>query len=648
MTLEAPHLDDRRFQDLVDDAKRLVQQRCPEWTDHNVSDPGVTLIETFAFMVDQLLYRLNRVPDRLYTTFLDLIGVELYPPAAARTDVTFWLAAALPEEVAVAIGTEVATARTETDEPVVFTLTEQVAIVPCELARVATEPAEGPTVDRTDALGELDPQVPLFQQVPQPGDALLIGLSAAVGSNVVRLTVDAQIEGVGVDPRDPPVAWEAWDGDQWAACEVETDTTGGFNRAGEIVVHVPRGHEQSLVLRQRAGWLRCRVVEARDGQPAYSTSPTLKALAAETIGGTGRAVHAGLVVNEIVGLSDGVGGQQLPLARRPVVSAGEDVVVEVGGEQGWQPWRAVTSFADAEPSDEVFQLAATEGRVVLGPAVRQPDGTLRHHGAVPAKGAPIRVRSYYVGGGLAGNVARGALRQLRTSIPYVDRVENRRAATGGVDGETLDEAKVRGPIALRSRGRAITAEDYEQLAREVAPEVARLRCATAEDTTPGAVRVLVVPSVGGAEGRLRFEELLPSDETLQRIATHLDERRVIGARVLVEPPVYQGITVVGRLRARSRISEARLQANALTALYEYFNPVVGGPDADGWPFGRPVHVGEVYSVLQRVEGCELVEDVRLFAADPISGERGEAAQRLELGAHALVFSYEHQIRVQPS
>ena len=46
MALPAPNLDDRRFQDLVDDAKRLVQQRCPEWTDHNVSDPGVTLIET--------------------------------------------------------------------------------------------------------------------------------------------------------------------------------------------------------------------------------------------------------------------------------------------------------------------------------------------------------------------------------------------------------------------------------------------------------------------------------------------------------------------------------------------------------------------------------------------------------------------------
>ena len=75
----------------------MVQQRCAEWTDHNVSDPGVTLIETFAFMTDELLYRLNRVPDRLYVTFLDLIGVTLHPPTPAHVDVTSWLSAP-PEE----------------------------------------------------------------------------------------------------------------------------------------------------------------------------------------------------------------------------------------------------------------------------------------------------------------------------------------------------------------------------------------------------------------------------------------------------------------------------------------------------------------------------------------------------------------------
>src|SRR5215831_11414193 len=93
MPLSTPNLDDRHFQELVDDAKRLVQQRCPEWTDHNVSDPGVTLIEAFAQMVDQLIYRLNRVPDRHYVKFLDLLGVQLFPPTAATGTATFWLAA---------------------------------------------------------------------------------------------------------------------------------------------------------------------------------------------------------------------------------------------------------------------------------------------------------------------------------------------------------------------------------------------------------------------------------------------------------------------------------------------------------------------------------------------------------------------------
>ncbi|MFJ4182226.1 putative baseplate assembly protein, partial [Streptomyces sp. NPDC089733] len=121
MTLPSPHLDDRRFQGLVDEAKRLVQQRCPEWTDHNVSDPGVTLIEAFATMVDQLVYRVNRVPEKSYLTFLDLIGVRLHPPTAAHTDVTFRLSAPQPGPVRVRAGTEVATVRTETEEAVVFT-----------------------------------------------------------------------------------------------------------------------------------------------------------------------------------------------------------------------------------------------------------------------------------------------------------------------------------------------------------------------------------------------------------------------------------------------------------------------------------------------------------------------------------------------
>src|ERR671935_227532 len=71
----------------IEQAKRLIQRNTTYWTDHNVSDPGVTLIEAFAWMTDQLLYRPNRVPDRNYIKFLELIGVHLYPPAAAHAPV---------------------------------------------------------------------------------------------------------------------------------------------------------------------------------------------------------------------------------------------------------------------------------------------------------------------------------------------------------------------------------------------------------------------------------------------------------------------------------------------------------------------------------------------------------------------------------
>src|SRR5580765_1719344 len=171
MALPAPNLDDRRFQELVDDAKRLVQQRCPEWTDHNVSDPGVTLIETFAWMTDQLIYRLNRVPDRNYIKFLELIGVTLFPPTAARTDVTFWLTGPQPDVVRIPPATQVATVRTETDEAIVFATSDELPVIPATLIELGSM-AKGKSAYR-----DLLPQVELgkdaycFQDKPALGDA---------------------------------------------------------------------------------------------------------------------------------------------------------------------------------------------------------------------------------------------------------------------------------------------------------------------------------------------------------------------------------------------------------------------------------------------------------------------------------------------
>lgn len=649
MALPAPNLDDRRFQDLVDDAKRLVQKRCPEWTDHNVSDPGVTLIETFAYLVDQLLYRLNRVPERHYVKFLDLVGVTPFPPAVASTDVTFWLSAPGKVPVVVPAGTHVATVPSENVEPVTFETVRELVVPPRRLVRVLTVPAGGQPIDRTGDLNGTE-RVPAFTDPPAAGDAVLFGLDGPAPGCAVLLTMDWAVAGRGVDPTNAPLAWEAWTDAGWVECLVEQDTTGALNRAGEVVLHVPTGHVASVIARHRAGWLRCRLREPAPGQPFFHAPPLLGRAAADAIGGTVEACHAELIAGETLGTSEGVPGQRFTVQRAPIVAADGTIEIEVGTARGWQSWREVTSFADSGPEDRHVCVDRASGEISFGPAVRQPDGTVRQYGAVPPKGAVVRIPAYRTGGGRRGNVAARALSVLRDPVPFVSAVTNRAAATGGVDGESLDEASVRGPLTLRTRDRAVTAEDYEQLTQQAAPEVRRVRCVPAGDGST-AVRVLVVPALGehrdADDDAARFAALRPREETLERIRAFLDARRCVGARVLVEPPFYQGVTVVAQVRARPGVtgSAAYLRRRALRALYDYLDPVRGGPDGTGWPFGRPIQSGELHAVLQRVDGVDLVEDVRLFAADPTTGERGEAVQRIELDVGALAFSYGHQVRV---
>lgn len=646
MTLPAPHLDDRRFQDLVDDAKRYVQQRCPEWSDHNVSDPGVTLIETFAMMVDQLIYRLNRVPDRLYVRFLELLGITLTPPSAAKVDVTFWLSAPREEPVMIPALTEVATPRTGAEDPVVFSTTADLAIVPCALAAVATTRAGETPVDRGEQLSLREP-FPAFSPEPRPGDALLLGLSTAVPGCVVALRFGLGVEGVGVVPERPPLVWEAWDGRGWQACELERDETGGLNKPGDMVIHVPPGHKASVVAQHHAGWLRCRVVPPAQDQPFYTASPRIRTASAFTIGGTVTAEYAETVQDEVLGVSEGVPGQRFRLARRPVV-AGKDLVVEVAGGAGWERWTRVEHFTQDAGAQQHFVLDPVAGEIVFGPGVRLPDGTVRQYGAVPPKGAPVRVPSYRVGGGRRGNVPRGAVNALRSSLPYVARVENRRPASGGADAEDLDSVKLRAPSLLRShQDRAVTAADYEYLARAATPAVARVRCVPAgagED--PAIVRVLVVPVVESDEqGQVDPDHLRPGAELLETVTRHLDERRVLGTRLVVEPPAYVDVTVAAWFTARPGTDRDRLGEAALAALYRYLHPLDGGPDGTGWPFGRPVQTGEFYTVLQRLPEVELVQEVRLFQADPVTRRRSEATTRIELGPNALPLSFRHDVKV---
>jgi predicted phage baseplate assembly protein len=648
MVLPAPNLDDRKFQDLVDEAKRLIPRYCPEWTNHNLSDPGVALIELFAWMSEMILFRLNQVPDRLFVHFLNLVGIEPFPPSVARADLTFWLSAALDQPVTVAAGTQVSTAGEVAAHAIVFTTARQLTIAPPSFVAAATERAGAEQfLPVTDELRYEGGSVTCFPSNPvTPGDALYFAFADSVAGNVLRISVQASAEGIGVDPRKPPLAWEVWSGEAWITCAVYEDSTGGLNRQGILTLLVPLAHEPLSLAGTRGYWLRVRLLQPAPGQPTYQTSPQLRSVQVAAIGGTVPAEHAMNVGQESIGRSDGRPGQSFTVAHSPVLPRRPGETIRVVDLDGVADWTEVADFTESGPRDLHFVWDSSTGVVTFGPRVRYPDGSVVQRGAVPRDGAEILVTEYRHGGGAAGNVGAGTLTVMRTTVPFVERVANLRPGVGGVDAESVEDAKLRGPMTIRSGQRAVTVGDFERLTREASTEVARARCLAAAQRG-GPVRVLVVPQVRTAPETHQLDDYALSEPLLRQIQDHLDERRLIGSAVEVGTPYYQGVSVAVLLRAAAGRPATLVRQRAVDALARYLNPLTGGPDGEGWPFDADLNTATLNQLLESIEGVDRVDEVLLFEYDLRTRKRlGAAKDVIQLDAHSLFLSADHQVVVR--
>ena len=619
MALPVPNLDDRRFQDLVDDAKRLVQQRCPEWTDHNVSDPGVTLIELFAWMTDQLLYRLNRVPDRNYVKFLELIGVTPLPADRGPR----------PSDV-LALGAAAGRRHDPGRRPRSRRSAPRPTRRSCsrrsrtcrssrrELARARLDDRRQDAAATTWRRSTRAPSVFCFQEVPAARRrAATSGCPRPCPSNAVRLRFKCRHRGRRRRPDQPAARLGGVDGRRLGAVRArlrhDRRPQPRRRRRAPRPARPRRVADRQAARRlapgpghgARRGPARLQRLAQhhgphRDHDRRHRRRGQRRARARTRSSGSPRACPA----------------QRFLLKRGPVVP-GDDAAGRSRSpttRAGTSGPRCPTSPASG-PDDKHFTLDLSTGEVRLGPAVRLADGALRRYGAVPAKGAHLRLREY--------RDRRRPQRQRRR------RGADQRA-------EVVDPVRrpgrepAAGPRRRRRRGhrerqgpRADPAARPRPRRHDRGLRAARPRGGARGRPGPGRGRGRrrrrrVGPGAGRAVGGVRARagcgstSSSPAEDTLQKITDRLEESRVIGTRAIVEPPVYRGITVVAKLRARPRINPTRLQEEALHALYEYFHPITGGPDGTGWPFGRPVNVGEVYSVLQgaprapswsRTRGC---------------------------------------------
>jgi predicted phage baseplate assembly protein len=649
-------LDGRSRNDLAAEARARVVAVCPELLAVAEGDPALTLIELFAWMTGLAVERLAQVPDKLHLALLEMLGIELRGPAPARTDVRLELSAPAQRPVNIRAGTEVGTVRTASDESTVFQVQEPFTIEPLRPAAYAIERA-GAVKEIGVADGIAHPHGPdriPFAQPPAVGDALYLGFEQSNARLIMMVSIGASMaRGAGVNPVDPPLRWEASQGQgRWADVEVLEDLTGGFNYgSGTIHLQCPTGSGVEPVAGRRLHWLRCRIAETtrvQGGAAAYQHAPEIHQITAAPVGALLAAEHSTAEVEEPLGTAAGTHGETFALRFAPAVKLGAGETLEVQTPDGdWEPWEEVDSFADSGPEDRHFTIDPVGGVIRLGPELHDPRGGVIRRGAAAPKGAALRISRYRHGGGRIGNVAADRLITLRSAIPGVASVTNPAPARGGVDPQSVSDARARAALEIRTRHRAVTAQDYEFLATDASPRVAR--AVRVQDDEPG-VTLGIVPRVDPADRRLTIEELTPDTALLEVVTEHLNACKVANCPVRLAPARFRGVSVVVNLEASPRADAEEIERRVADSLYSYLNPLIGGTatgPGTGWAFGRPLNQGELYSIVHAVAGVESVRILRVYELDLHKGERAAkpAGRQIALAQDELIASGEHIVRV---
>jgi len=415
--LPKSNLDDRTFNELVQECILRIPRYCPEWTNHNPGDPGITLVELFAWLTDQMLFRFNQVPRRYYVAFLELLGIRLASPVPAAATLTFYLTKAQASAKHIPVGTEVATIRTESEEAVVFTTTKDLIIgqpkIQHLLTAIATDerpPSFANDLTPSDETGwNMLGNLNLFE-TSQPHNCFYVVLEAteslelailnpeetnltqpqnAIAGNILAFTFRGTVAGTtGINPEDPPRKWEAWNGEKWVDIlrdPKENDQTKGFSfhtigqpqQGADVILHLPQEFPVTEFSNYHGHWIRCVYTQVKNLQTHYDRSPQISSIAVRAIGGQIDATECVSIKDELLGVSDGKPGQTFQLQGYPVLERvpGEYIqVISPGGET--HDWEEVKDFANSGPEDRHYIIDSRTGSVQFGPLVREPNALL--------------------------------------------------------------------------------------------------------------------------------------------------------------------------------------------------------------------------------------------------------------------------------
>lgn len=425
---------------------------------------------------------------------------------------------------------------------------------------------------------------------------------------------------------------------QWKPLDIQ-DNTANFTGSGTVGFVGPNDSGKvkvfDLLTDEELYWCRARLKSG-----TYVHPPEILGIYLNTVMADHQATYP---EDQIIGSGTGSADQKLSIIKHPVLSGylwikeaerpneeeleshkkeleqdmdqelnTEDIIQADEGENGeeeiWVRWRKVTGFYLSGPRSRHYTLDRINGELTFG------DG---ENGLLPPAGKDnIIMRDFQTGGGEDANSVASplAVKELKSSLPYIDKAFNVQNAVGGSDYWSLEETMEFGPQSIKSRDRAVTTEDYEWMTLQQFSQLARARClptmAPADEGglafKPGAVTITVVPKSSDTMPQ-------PSRGLIKLIKEYLKEKALGNIYddddIYVIGPGYKQIHMKTQVRASLPEESSIVEQRIRTELEAFFHPLTGGEEENGWDFGRDVYISEIYAVIERIDGVDHVESV---------------------------------------
>jgi hypothetical protein len=617
-----------------------------EWTNRSSADAGVALTRLFGELLEPALERLNQLPEKSMIEFFDIAGVSPLAAAPAQALLEFQASAAAPQSVLVPAGFQVGAPPADgSSDLVIFETRSDVYVAPARIAAMYTQ-IGGEFIEIDLKADSFWP----FGANAGAGSAFLIGLQSAIVPGP-RISLGIQLTPIAGAPQPvssggllplpgdptPTLVWEAFNGSSFQPAGLLSDGTSGLVQSGIVELNLPTQWSAGIPPGLNAApllWLRVRIAYGQFASPPRFSFAKINLAA---------ALGARTIRDEVPDPVANSGGNQFQLSQTPVLPRSLQLRVDQGG---FDPatgaeisggegaiWTEVDSLLDAGPDDTVYSLDGLTGIITFG------DG---NHGAlVPPGFRNVVAVSYQAGGGAAGAVDAETITTLLDSAPFLSSVSNPLKASGGTARETLDAALLRAPKEIRARHRAVTVADYALLAaRSAGASVARAHAisgfhpAYRGTLIPGVVGVIVVP----------FDEgdgpPMPSQLTLQAVADGLSaDYAPAGIDVVAGPPRYHTLRAEIGMILDTAGDEAAVTQALLQALNTYIDPLKGGDDGQGWPFGGALRY---FTLLRRLTSLKSVKAiVRLNLV--VDGIRQKGCSDVAIEPDALFWPDLHEV-----